>query len=255
MQFPVKTGDRILLEVWSTKACSLFLSGWIRKRKGIPEYFSRPVDIAGSASAALESTYHSLVSEGELQYLAVSCSTAFVSPGECFAQVSLQGQENGAAVPICSGYVGRSASIAFPYTGLQSSLSGPGAKQLLTPSNPSAGASYSWTVPDNLAVELIALQFIYTCDANVATRTIYGELRHAGGILVHQTVFGTLTATGSNTFAWLRKALAGGNWAIESGPLTARVTTDNVFYLAAVNVQAGDQISNIRITYRQWVNV
>lgn len=260
MQFPVKTGDQIQLDVWSTKALTLWISGFIRKKKGAPEYFYREVPIAASATATLATTFHSVLSEGQLQQLAIGTTTAYVSSGECFVRAGVFGVEIGQPVPLVSGYIGAGSAICFPFTGLTPSSSGPGALVYATGSAPGAGAAANITLTGNIAVELVGLVCAFTTNATVATRQVYTVFQLSGGISIASNVANaTQTASLTNTYyvnKFLGKVVAGSDIGMpDIARVQQRAASDLAITIGAYNIQAGDQFGAITAAYRQWINV
>lgn len=116
--------------------------------------------------------------------------------------------------------------------------------------SPAAGADFSYAVTGQYYVRLVALHCKFVADANVASREVVVSYEDAGGL--RYTVAGiNTTVTAGNTGyyefnAFQPEAVA----TVDSSALVPLppilLTATQVFKLHVVNVQVGDQLSEIR---------
>jgi hypothetical protein len=129
--------------------------------------------------------------------------------------------------------------------------------RILATSNPAAGGGKTVTFPTNSRNQLVALQFKLTNDGNVAGRKI---MIH-GLLDAHVIYVGgddtAIPASAAVTFVGLPFTRDGLNWSTENrvpflfNPFVVYGPGDSL-NIDVINVQAGDQLSDIYVIYREW---
>ena len=123
--------------------------------------------------------------------------------------------------------------------------------------DPAAGANFDYDVPDNARIEPIALRFSFAADANAANR--YPML--IALVPTSQLLIGASDAaiTANETIAIHFVTGLANNIDLTGDNLLVVASSDQMFLnpgdslqSAILNIQAGDQISNIRFRYKLW---
>jgi hypothetical protein len=128
-----------------------------------------------------------------------------------------------------------------------------------TMGNPVAGANYIGSAPTNLLSELIFVQFQLVTDANVADR--YPYIFFAIDANNHTLAAASLKTTASSTvFFHFERNIA--PYTTDNGvrhfiplPYGIRVNDSSSLTIAVLDIQAGDQISNLRALWNHWPGI
>lgn len=127
---------------------------------------------------------------------------------------------------------------------------------LVTPASPAAGASYSYQVPGNYFMRPISVYCKLVADANVASREVVVEYQTAEGTRFDLSGVAT-TVVASNTGVYVFSAFqALAEFTVDGSALvplhpTLLMPTEKLA-ITVVNVQATDQLSQIRIRWEQF---
>jgi len=124
------------------------------------------------------------------------------------------------------------------------------------PPNPAAGADYNIVKPSASQVQLLHLSFTLTTDANVATRLVWISLESAalayplGSSMTHQAA-----GTALRYIATQHPLLNMGpppHFRYISLPEVRTLWPADTFKINIMNIQVGDQISDLRIHWKLW---
>lgn len=127
-----------------------------------------------------------------------------------------------------------------------------GYQQLLKPTSPSAGADFRWTVTGEAVLWPYSVMCRLTCSAVVGERSLTLEYRDADD--VRYLVAGanvTLAASQVQSFCWQPEA-GSGFWPVQDTAI-APLPQQMIYPLSSLvlhigNVQAGDQIDQVRLS-------
>lgn len=128
---------------------------------------------------------------------------------------------------------------------------------IATIANPAAGTDWIYTVPAGYEYQVTAVWWRVTTDATVITRyPMFVMWRAVDGIDVSRQRFQTVPQSTTRTFNLFARASRLGNVAVngiaqESVP-QGRMTAGDRFGSATSNLQAADQIANIRVLVARW---
>lgn len=127
-----------------------------------------------------------------------------------------------------------------------------------TPPNPAVGVRKPLSVPASRLSMISCLSFILTTDANVADRVIFIQGEFPGTVWPIAT--SGFVQTASLAFEYIAFPGAGHTLAAPtrfvqfSLPDRILIKAGGNYYIDCEDIQAGDQISAIRIVWRSWVN-
>lgn len=124
--------------------------------------------------------------------------------------------------------------------------------QETTPANPAAGANFTWTNTTGIPITLQSFSFLFTASSTAGNRNVIATLSDAQGNLI--AVIRNGTAVVASTALTFSAALGSANESDASGfcPLTLWSLPMQPGWVLATQINgilAGDQISNITLTY------
>lgn len=130
--------------------------------------------------------------------------------------------------------------------------------QVITVPDPSAGANWSHLFANNFTYEIISVRFRLVTDSTVTTRNVGLQLVEVSNILLELMYVIGQPASDSVDWNFYHGATVVNNLgrALGTGPLPPRFTIHGNFILRSsiFNMVAGDQLSNIDIYHRRWIN-
>ncbi len=101
--------------------------------------------------------------------------------GSCFVQLKLKANDD-VLLEFCSGYVYGTKSLSWPAGNSSDIVPQHGRFESdVSPSNPAAGANFSYTVPTGEIWRVFGMTFRLTTDANVANRRVFPYFSCASG--------------------------------------------------------------------------
>jgi len=211
-----------------------------------------------TSDRAITSTIHPLP-EGELLNATVFVTGAAPITGQTFVRLQLlRGRETSSVVlgTLAAGYVTAVQPLAFPGSGVKSSLKRPGALRAITGTDPAAGVEISETVPTGARWRPLAIRFALVTDATVANRESLLTFDDGATVFATSPPQGAQTASTTFTHNWLdtttpRIALLS---LVLNTPLprldllaAARVRT------VTTNLQAGDNYGAPQLLVEEWL--
>lgn len=131
-----------------------------------------------------------------------------------------------------------------------------GRVQLSSPANPGAGAALVITVPFGRVWRPRAIGFALTTSATVATRTPIVTAQDAATFVYARSVQqnGLTASLASAMFFQLGDTTAPGSLIqFVAGMFDVYMTFGHRFVVSAVNLQAGDTITDTRFHYEEWL--
>lgn len=200
------------------------------------------------ASGSTSSPFLFSLTKGSLIGIAIAILDTEIQDGEVFATVAIQ---NGQAdnirnrIAVTSGYASTNAPLIWPGTPARGANDTPGVSQTLALTGPAAGAEYNQTLLPTAFSKLIAGNFTFTADANVATRTITVKIADSLSEVFWTTPNATITAGQTRTIFLINEPVPS---TIPPGVLYAPIhnmphVPSLRFYTTTVNRQIGDQFS------------
>lgn len=218
---------------------------------GLPNYFY--FQFAGNS-----------MNTAELVNAAVGLVTANIQRGQCFVRVGLTiGGTDGVAVApfriLFSDYLTSNSFLAYPGTGIHSSLDGRGYISEHTVTDPAAGSNFTWTAPASQLTLLHQVYYGLETSAAVANRrpaiAIEGTVPFLVGVSETTTaassgqpIIYSFIVNGQNNVSYSnsRIAILGRSVYLEGVTFTGVSS-------AVDALDAGDQISTIGIITEQWI--
>lgn len=262
--------------VWSSKLYfgpddNLLLSGY-SSAAGVTLALSyRKIDVSGRivqneqrltlSSDRAVNTVEAFLGEGWLTHLQVRIVAGTITQPQVYATVQAQHGRSTVAMPwglLAAGYLTNSQPLYWPGQPLQGSLDGPGAVRSITGTDPAAGVEISEAVPTGARWQLLALQAILTCDATVATRTIFWTFddgttewfRSGQGIQpVANNVIRTSLGSG------MAEDITTGAAIIVPVPVRVVLPAGSRINTVTSNLQAGDNWSAPQFVVTEWLAV
>lgn len=257
-QFYVTGEDKLVLVTWSSKVCVVAVEGrWWSAAGGI-EAFRHTFTTNGT----LQAEAHAMnVQAGFLLNCALTVASPVTFAGECFAQLVI-GRGGGSTFIklgiVLQGYIGTAKFLGFPGSPLEDSMSGSGAYQWAAVAAPAAATDWTWIPLQSKHYRIRSVVALLTASAVVANRIVALEcsngvdlrmFRLAPGYLQPASVVGVYTwapgvanVSADNTQAVNVSAI--NEWDIEFPFRIASLTR---------NFQAGDQWSQITLTWNEWL--
>ncbi len=157
---------------------------------------------------------------------------------------------------LCSGFVYGGKSISFPNATTLDSAPGYGAINFASQSSPAAGANMAISVPAFEIWKIHIVTFRLVTDANVANRRVHLRFIPTLGAIIEALteVDQPASLTRNYTFAKYGYLPSTNNNTEIIAPLPHElfVTPEGTINTAILNIQAGDQISNIKIMYERF---
>lgn len=122
-----------------------------------------------------------------------------------------------------------------------------------TPASPAAGSPLNTTVPGGELWRLMAIRFVFTASAAVATRVPKLAINDQdGNEFIRLAGNGTVTANGAALAQWVRipgLAYSGGDGSLVTSLPELFIPSQWTIVLTATNIQAADQLSSIRMWF------
>lgn len=125
------------------------------------------------------------------------------------------------------------------------------------PINPAAGAELSIVPPSGRLLALANIDFQLACDANAADRIVYLDYRLT--LFNYRLGSACFPATANSTWHYIAHPNATLNTVSNLQDLCIAIPDLQLFndnaelYIRVTNIQAGDQISNVRIIWKTWM--
>lgn len=209
---------------------------------------------------------------GVLSFLQTNCPEGYLLTAAMFAPTSLSNSQwiwasasilrggiQGANTfdNFLMGYLTHEYSPSFPDWPPQRPSDGAGTIVSTSPGNPAAGADFSVTVPNNRRWQLIAIRGALTASAAVANRFPAIVLDDGANQVFLSRINVATTAGQSNGFTWAPTVQpytdTQSNFLL---PLPSPVFLASGYHVksSTLNLQAGDQWSNIQLLVSEWVD-
>jgi hypothetical protein len=138
-------------------------------------------------------------------------------------------------------------------------LDGAGALRLVSGTTPGAGVNVVETVPTNARWELLAFYVALTTSAAVANRIVQLGIDDGANAYVWATSGQNHAASAAVIYSWWPGAnvltLAAQSEIIQPLPIGLRLPAGHRMITNTVNIQAGDQFSQVRYLVREWFDV
>jgi hypothetical protein len=214
------------------------------------------------SNVAAQSTARTLNFRGSEGYvLSATISTPGASSGAVYVQLEvgrgLGAQDITEGHLLIAGYPGSFAALGYPQTQPLPPTAGVGVTRTITPSNPAAGADWSVTVPVGATWVINSVTATFTASAGVANRNPQLQFITAGGAVLFSGVNNTaITASQAETIVWWNgapQAAANANTIYASLMNGVRVPGGGAVKVTTLNLQAGDQWSNIVLQVQELV--
>lgn len=210
------------------------------------------VGIAASQFFPLQEGYLLSVSAGVLLGQVVKRGQTYVSLGLQRASIGgFRYQE------LFADYIVNAGDTGWPNGRIIQSTEGPGNALTITVANPAAGADWTQAVPVGARWRLVSWAATLTTSATVANRLVRAQITDAGNIPYS---WGAPTQAVPASTAAIVSALQSTTPPVATETSVACVVPSNPYLFAGdkigtntLNIQAGDQWSNIRIKIEQWV--
>ena len=189
--------------------------------------------------------------------LTVFTESASVERGEYWASIFLL--VNGEKVmKLCSGYISKQSAINFPATQSESERDGGGVLQTISVDSPAAGSDWSEAMAGNQMQRLRSVHARLVTDANVADRSVHLEVEEHSSFRDLNFFSGVkqpASTTREYTFAPVFGLLAyeDDNDIIIPIPANMAINSARDVGTATVNLQVGDQWSEIRVNVETFI--
>jgi hypothetical protein len=211
-----------------------------------------------ASNRTITSTIHPLP-EGELLNVTVFLNGAAPITGQTFVRLQLlRGRETSSVVlgTLAAGYVTAVQPLAFPGSGVKSSLAGPGALRSITGTNPAAGVEISETVPTNARWRVYAVRFALVTDATVASRESLLTFDDGATVFAVSMPAGAQAASSTFTHDWFHHTFP--RVAAASAELNQPLPRIDLLAAARVrtvttNLQAGDNYGAPQLLVEEWL--
>ncbi len=189
-------------------------------------------------------------------FVSVLTTSGYIERGEFWAKLYLR--INGEKIyKLLSGYVTTYNALSWPKGQHESQLSGGGKSKLVTVANPAAGANFTTTVPSGEHWIVKAVFFKLTTDANVANRLVGLKLDTDGdgkSLVLFNANAHSAGWVGYHNFS---HSGAGsertGDYWLSPLPPDIHITEGGIIASLITNIQATDQIADIRILVEQYL--
>lgn len=130
--------------------------------------------------------------------------------------------------------------------------------ETLVIADPAVGADFSQLMPNNFTYELLGVLYTLATSVTVINRFHRIQILDAGVILISPTGLNAQTASVNSTASFFQGAndATSGITTQYTAPLPIRLNFPGNLTVRSqiINLQVGDQISGIILTYRKWVD-
>lgn len=198
------------------------------------------------------------VSVGYLLSISVTNATGSGTAGDTFVRVSL-GKRSGLEQPelvMMQGYVGRQSALAWPPSQTTANVSADGLIRLITGTDPAAGLEADYTTNAVEELEILAISFVLSTSATVASRTTNIVFTDSlGGLpIAHTTNLLTQAASVIQDYTFTNTGLASAQ--ISATRMACNLPPSIIAASQAIetltqNLQVGDDFSALFILARQ----
>jgi len=219
-----------------------------------PEFYTFTVGAPPSAALV------KLLSPAEGFLISASVECPGTPRGQCFVTLELQrGQGTGDLTLgqlLIAGYPGLGFRIGYPQTPCQSPTDGRGAMRAFAVGNPAAGADWTTTVPANTQWILRSVYALLATDAVAPVREAALQIKDGGGVrLMLSNSIDTVAASTNSNISWFPASGAVTDARFNLGviPPEYRLLPGWTISTSTLNLDAGDQWSNIRLTVEEFV--
>ncbi len=250
--------DNLMITCWNIVAgAQVQVGGRILQPDGRVTPFE---EIYAPTSDSQPNYFVMAMTEGFLLDLVIApYNTQFIR-GQCYVQGSLV-RGGTAKTFVCGiflqGYATDMRWPSWPPGLSEDSLDGQGAMVTYQPANPAAGSDVIFTMPYTIALKLHTLQFTLVTDATVANRELNVQFLDPSGIIVAHA-FNSPTQAASSTGYYESVVGLPALTASGGGGLNGIWMPDPVLMPGGIirtkilNLDPGDQISNVVLYAEQW---
>jgi hypothetical protein len=175
-------------------------------------------------------------------------------PGQFFGRIDLIGGTDINAPLIQQlecGYVSGQTALSFPESRHRLSIDCVPLVKRVTPANPAAGANLIWTAPVNQITRLLQVNWSFVASVAVANRYPMLSINKGGFISFRKIDTTVVVGSGAQVYYYCAGSSDNYNsWVAMRGlqPDFILNTADQLI-ISAINMDAGDTITNISITY------
>lgn len=212
------------------------------------------------SSDSLKSKHVFKVGFGVLKSVTVFTETSNVGPGQCFVNGYMtRGDPTNSEIfeSLFSGYLQNQRPLSSNQNIYDGPMSGDGNNVVVFPASPGIGLSFDFNVPINHFLLLNSFTFKVTADSTVGSRSILFQMFISGNMLYSIAASETLRANDINFYRYFSK-VGTPNRAVEGiTPHDGAVLMDDADFIriSISNVFPGDQISDIGLNFRTWIDV
>ena len=243
----------------SVAGVNLELSGRLRHPDGRITTFTH-LDVASADRLGLTHNYP--LGAGVLLNLTLHTTGEQILFGHCFAIVHLiRGFSGGTVVlaTLLQGYVTGTQHLGWPGSPIKHTREHGGLVRFVFPANPGAGAALLETVPAGAIWEPIGIRVRLICSAVAGARQVFVEyLTGLGGTGLFYVASPFIAGAGNDftsnfgNGAFWDNAMAGAS-AHPQGLPAIEVSQNYALNISAFGLLGGDQISNVVISVREWL--
>lgn len=152
---------------------------------------------------------------------------------------------------LCQGIINQLYGISYPSAAELTTIQRNGLYVAVVGTDPAAGAELNKTIPDNRIIEVAAISFELTTDANAADRTVTVFIEGDSGFKVIRASTVTQQANEVITYSLIpggtNQASVANDQTEIAIPAGIVLEADSVVRTVTTNRQAGDQFTNLRI--------
>lgn len=254
--FYVTGEDDLRLVLRTAIACTVSVEGRFLNQDGCITPFVEPF-VSTSVTRAAQ-TFSWRLGCGWVLSLAVRVVVGTPQLGQVYGLVRVQRGQGTGAINIgtlCAGYLTESDDLAFPGSPVMASVAGPGTIIRSTIANPAAGADFVFAPPSRIRWRLIAVNFTFAA-VGAANREVCLLATDGAGTVAFIPSGVTQIAAETRVYSFFQAAPRG------AGAQSLNVIAPLPFLLAnsnwsinssVVNIQVGDQLSNISVTVEEWI--
>lgn len=209
------------------------------------------------SSSTKQSFFLPLV-EGWIESISAGDSNFIVSRGRVFVQLAIQTDNDKINLPhtiLAADYFASSVGLQWPGTPIRQYRDGAGYLTSTNIGNPAAGNNFSYTISTPTVNRISAIGFQLVTDVTVATRTAGLEIVIGGISAIFPLPGSTQASNVTNGYSYS----AIGNDRFSAGVISACLPSDlylkkdDILRSKIINIQAGDQLSNIVVAFEEWV--
>lgn len=254
---PIDKNDRIVYDGWSIGvAASVQLRIRTIGPDGVKQHALHTITIAGGGN---NDTAEIVLGGGWLMSVSAVLITTGIPPGDIFSEVRLAKEEtatSGVEFILFRAYLNSGRGHSWPGHELNDIFSAVPGLSIGSPANPGVGANLSYALSDYEQSNIFSVRFRLVTDANVASRRV--QLRFNRGGVILQDFVCSQTQAASLTYDYYfgvnLPAETFLNNVVQRSLSPIPLLPSSTITTSIVNIQAGDQISSVRIMRDKLIN-